>query len=117
MKLTLSVITICLFALFSCDENRDEETETETINTNPIQQHPPYVYYFGEEDPPAMCGPAGAHESVLPDGRIILVEIPTLCSVDPWHYDDEFEFIEESHDHEDIMFDEKEFIDVTITPE
>lgn len=107
----------CLFSTFSCVE-KAAETNSAGGGGSDAQAEQPYIYYYGDNDPPMMCGPAGATEVVLPDGRIIIMDIPTLCSEDPWHHDDdEMNNIEKNDNKlEDITLDEKGFIDVTITP-
>ena len=105
----------CLFLVFSCTE-KSIETNDSSVAQTPVQHEQPIMYYYGDEEPPMMCGPAGAEEVILPDGRMILVDIPTLCSSDPWYHDDDDITDDEHIEHDDHLLDEKGFIDVTITP-
>lgn len=105
----------CLFSTLSCVE-KVAETNGAGGGKSDAQEEQPYIYYYGEDDAPAMCGPAGATEVFLPDGRIIIMDIPTLCSEDPWYHDDDELNSSDQNELDDILLDEKGFIDVTITP-
>jgi hypothetical protein len=70
------------------------DTEAEGGNSNEIvnniEHNKKVIIYDNETKTFEMCGPTSATKTQLPDGRILITEIPTLCTTDPWYYDEDF---------------------------